>query len=343
VPHNRPGAVAGSRGHDRVEPELLRECDPFVHRVDRAARHPDPVEAVEPLARGPRGQLLGQQRPQELAVGGAPRVVLEPRVVGQFGRPDRLAQLAELPVVPGRDDQVAVGGGKRLVGEQARVGVAHPERDRPGRRVGAGLVDHAGHGRSQQRGVQVLALTGRVAVVERGQHRDRGVEAGHHVEDRDARPERRAAGVAGERHHARHGLHDQVVAGQVPASGGAEAADRRVDDGRVERADRLVVKAVLGQPARLEVLHQHVGPAGQLTGQAAIALVGQVERDRPLVPVDRQVVGGHAVLGKRRHPRPGVIATGRLDLDHLGAHVGQQHRAVRPGEHPGEVRDKQPG
>ena len=69
-----------------------------------------------------------------------------------------------------------------------------------------------------------------------------------------------------------------------------------------------------------------------------IVRVGEVEHDRALVAVDGQVVGADIAAG-RRHPVPGVVAGRALDLDHVGAEVGQQHRAVRPGEHAGEVGD----
>src|SRR5206468_2016103 len=44
-------------------------------------------------------------------------------------------------------------------------------------------------------------------------------------------------------------------------------------------------------------------------------------------------------VGQERRPHRAhrVAAVGRLDLEDLGAHVGEQHRAVRPREHPREV------
>ena len=39
-----------------------------------------------------------------------------------------------------------------------------------------------------------------------------------------------------------------------------------------------------------------------------------------------------------------IVAVPRiLDLDHLSAHVAEQHRAQRPGQHACEVEDAQPG
>ena len=87
-----------------------------------------------------------EQRAQLLAVGRAVVVVLESRIGGQLGRSQDLAQLPELHVVAGRHDQVAVGGGQRLVGKEAGVCVAHPERNHAAGDEGAGLVDHSRKG-----------------------------------------------------------------------------------------------------------------------------------------------------------------------------------------------------
>src|ERR1700733_1151970 len=121
VPHGRPRAIAGPGRDDRLEPDLLRERDALVDRVDRPAGHADRDQLVEPVARGLGRELLRQQRLELGPVGGAPRVGREPRVGRQLGRPDHLAQLAELRVVAGCDDQLPVPGGQRLVREQTRV------------------------------------------------------------------------------------------------------------------------------------------------------------------------------------------------------------------------------
>ena len=36
-----------------------------------------------------------------------------------------------------------------------------------------------------------------------------------------------------------------------------------------------------------------------------------------------------------------LVHPGRLDLDHLGPQVGQDHRAIGPGEGPGEIKNAQ--
>ena len=58
-----------------------------------------------------RDQPLDQQRAQLLPVGRAVLVAREARVVDQLGHAEDLAQLAELAVVAGGDDQLAVAVG----------------------------------------------------------------------------------------------------------------------------------------------------------------------------------------------------------------------------------------
>ena len=171
---------------------------------------------------------------------------------------------------------------------------------------------------------------------------------------RAARPSRRRprcrpgtagpSGVAGQAHQPGDRLHDQVVAGQrraLPAA--AEAADRGVDDAAgCAAATVVVVEPEAGQPAGPEVLDQRRrrGAASSRRERDVVGVL-EVERDRALVAVDAEVVGRDAVA-HRRHPGAGVVAGRALDLDHLGAEVGEQHRGVGPGEDPGEVGDQQP-
>src|SRR2546421_483160 len=53
-----------------------------------------------------------------------------------------LAELAELPVVPGSDNQVQIRRRQRFVGEQAGMGIAHAGRNNAASYIGRGLVDH---------------------------------------------------------------------------------------------------------------------------------------------------------------------------------------------------------
>ncbi len=69
----------------------------------------------------------------------------------------------------------------------------------------------------------------------------------------------------------------------------------------------------------------------------------EVDRDRALVPVERQEVGG-VVSHERRSPVAGVVTVpGTFDLDHVGAQVAQDLRRERSREHPREVQDPESG
>src|SRR4030095_4847134 len=63
----------------------------------------------------------------------------------------------------------------------------------------------------------------------------------------------------------------------------------------------------------------------------------EVERDAPLVPVDGGERRAHAVLAAENAQ---VIAERRpLDLDDVGAEVGEEGGAIRPRDHPREIED----
>src|SRR5262249_38237509 len=151
-------------------------------------------------------------------------------------------------------------------------------------------------------------------------------------------PVRLAFRVALETHKSGHSFDDQVVSGQVRAAASAKSGDGRVDHRRVCRPDALVVEAELAKAAGLEVLHQDVGPSGQLSGCRTVAVVPEIELDGALVAVDGQVVGRDAGPDWR-HPLARVVAAGTLDLYDVSAEVAENHGAVRPGEHAREVGD----
>ena len=105
----------------------------------------------------------------------------------------------------------------------------------------------------------------------------------------------------------------------------------------------LIAEAEPFHGARREVLDQHVG-AGDQPAQDFLAAVGlQVEHDAALVAVHHQE-GRGLVADLRRHGMPGVVAVRPfLDLDDVGAHVGEHQGAGRTSHHMGEIDDLQAG
>ena len=113
---------------------------------------------------------------------------------------------------------------------------------------------------------------------------------------------------------------------------------------------RLVAQAPPLEAARAHRLDHGVGPAHQVEERLAASVGAQVERDRALAPADVQVHQRDALDDGPGHLAD-VVARGRLDLDDVGAEVGQvggdgarsEHRALddadaRQGRSPGAAR-----
>jgi hypothetical protein len=202
-------------------------------------------------------------------------------------------------------------------------------------------ADHAG----KQRRSHHPAAAGAVALAQRGEDSERAVHAGEQVGDRNTNALNVVGPRTGERHETRLALGDLVVS--RPAAFRpvvTEPADRQDDQPRVEFGEPFGREAQSVQHTGPEVLEQDVGPAHHLLERLP-ALVGlQVQRDRPLVAIRRQEVGGFAfgVLGldEGRPPGPGVVPTlGALHLDDVGTEVAQHHGRVGAGERPRQIDD----
>ncbi len=328
--------------------------------VDRAARDLCLGQGPQPGPRGRRGEASRQDRPQRIPVRDASPVRGEARVERELRDPHRRAEADELPIRADGDRDLPVGGRERLVRDDVRVGVAAPRRRRARHERVLGLVHEAGEGRFEDRHVDPLPAPGGrtarpVAAKERAEDADRAEQPGQDVRDRHADLARMAAvgvGEAGDRHEARLGLEHEVVAGAVgPGPGRAVAADAEVDERRVDLGQGRVVEAEPVEPADAEVLDEHVGAPQEAPQHGRAVGCLEVEPDRALVAVDREVVrGGPGIVrpGQSRAdpwraPRPRPVPVGRLDLDHVGPEVGEEHRAEGSREDRRAVGDADPG
>ena len=107
----------------------------------------------------------------------------------------------------------------------------------------------------------------------------------------------------------------------------------------------LVAQAQAIHDAAAIVLDHGVGAVAQPHHQLAALGLLEVDGDRLLVAVDRGEVaaeGLQLVVGVVGTDDARVVAVERLDLDDLGALVGQQHGAERTGQHLREVDDADP-
>jgi len=124
---------------------------------------------------------------------------------------------------------------------------------------------------------------------------------------------------------ARTRLDQQVLArlgGLGPAA--AEAGGRGIDDVRLAGADLGVTETEALQNPRAEVLDHHVGALDQAVDDLAGLGVLEVDGEQPLVAVGAEVERADTIdIGVGSRPVALEGALGRLDLDYIGAHVGQ--------------------
>jgi len=185
----------------------------------------------------------------------------EAGITRQLRLADRRAELLELGVRADGQVQEAVGGGVGAIWSDRRVLVALPRGRLAGREVAPALVGQERHHRVLHGHVDKGALALALAGVERRADGVGAEHAGRDVADRHPQLDRGAVGQAGDAHQAGSALHDLVVTGQRGAVL-AEAADRAVDQPRVEAFQVLVAQAQAGGGARPQVLDEHVAGRG---------------------------------------------------------------------------------
>ena len=99
--------------------------------------------------------------------------------------------------------------------------------------------------------------------------------------------------------------------------------------------DRGVAESEPVENAGPEVLEHDVGCGGEFGDEIAAGFESQVDGDAPLPAVLLREVRGQPADPRLRGASE--VALGRLDLDHVGAEVGERLAARRAGQHPGQV------
>ena len=122
---------------------------------------------------------------------------------------------------------------------------------------------------------------------------------------------------------------------------GAERGHGGEDDVGLHRAQAVEIERQRAQHLGRQVGDHDVGGGHQLADDLAPLGTGGIERHRALVAVHHQVHRPDAVGADRRHPAV-FTAADPLDPDDVGAEIGQQRRAVRPGDVASEVEDPDP-
>jgi len=335
--------AAGDRmidlGHQTEVPHR-RIAEHGVERVDRTDRDIRLAQPPHDLVGAQRADAALEQRDERGPVRDPQSVVREPRVLSELVEIDRPAEALEQRVVGAADVHVAVRRGERLIGHDRGVDVAFRARHRALGEPPGGLSRQQGDLPADHRRVDRLPEAGPRPRMERRGDREGGEHPGDHVRLGDPDHRRHPIRLAGEAHDPAHPLDDEVVRRPGPPRAVlAEPGDLAVDRARVQRGDALLREPESGHRPRTEILDDDIGSLDEPLECRLPRGMLEVEGDAALVPVDREVVRRHAVLVRGR-PAPRLVAGPRLlDLDDLGAVVGEHERAVRTGERPGQVDD----
>ena len=224
------------------------------------------------------------------------------------------------------------------------VPVAGALRQRAGDAGVEHLMPHRRHRHLDLRHVDVDALAGAPTTVERGGDGARGKTGDDRVAVGDLlRAEWRPSRIAhqpleaGERAGARP-IADHVGEG----AGMPRRRHRRHDEVGPHLLQIVVAQTEARQHAGAQVLDHHVGNGDEFPYRLRPGLVAHVDRHGLLSPVQR--VERHRVVGRRlaqegEHRPLDVGPVGVLDLDHLGAEVGEHLSHQRPRQHPAELDD----
>ena len=183
--------------------------------------------------------------------------------------------------------------------------------------------------------VHPLPLARHVALEQRDQRAHGGIHAAREVGDRHADAHRPLARQPRDRHQAAHALGDLVEARPVAVGAVlAEAGQADVDEARVDGAQRFVVEAEPVLHVGPIVLDQHVGAFRHLLENGDALGLLEVERDAALVAVQVEEV---RALARAAHHRVLVAVLRHLDLDDVGAPVGELARGGRAGAGPRQI------
>ena len=211
----------------------------------------------------------------------------------------------------------------------------------------ARLVRQNRHADVEQCHVDMLPCARAVAHFQRGEDGGCGVDAGEHIRQRHTHPLRAAArhavGLAGDAHHAAHGLNHQVVTGAFGIRAVLpETGDGAINQARVERFEAVVIQPIVGQAADFEVFYQNVAVQSHLPNQGLAFRFGDINGDGAFIAVASCEIAGVGgvvalfILQKWWPPVSGVVALcGTLDFDDISPQVRQHLGTPRAGEHAG--------
>src|SRR5262249_27961556 len=222
----------------------LRVGEHLIDRIDRPARHPGFVEALDPVGTGTlRGQLV-DFRIESVAILQSIGAICVLRPGDQLRRLERVAETLPDLLAGSGDVDVAIGRFEDTGRNASGVIVAGLFGDltfhKPARRL---EIEHEDLSLQQGR-FDLLTLAGLFPLEERNKDARGAKYPRRQVGDRYADPHRPLPGLAGDRHQAAHALGDLIEARALRVGAVlAEARNARIDKARIDLAQRLVVDA----------------------------------------------------------------------------------------------------
>lgn len=152
--------------------------------------------------------------------------------------------------------------------------------------------------------------------------------------------------VAGGREQSRNRRRalDQIIIGGFGGIGAGLAVAERadIDDGGIDRGQRLVVEAEPRHRLRAHIVDQRVGALGQSQQRVAPLRLFEIEHDAALAAIGIEKHSAHAGRAAGTD-LPNDVALGAFDLDDIGAHVRQHLGAVGAHQHRGQVENGEAG
>ncbi len=254
--------------HPHATRRYLRRVKDLFKVVDLAARHIVGLHGIQQFLLAHPGHLHFDLREQRLTVCDPRSIGRKCRIFSQGGCANHIAKPLKLAVITDRHKQVAIFGGKGLIGHNIRVLVAAPPGHLARLQIIGAFVDQPRDLAIHQRHINILPLAGLVPVPQGGQYRTGGIHAAHHVGNPHTHLHRGSVRLSRQAHDTAIALCHQVITRQVGIGAGlAKTSNRAINDRRVHRLDRLVIQPIFFEPAQLVVFDQNIRFGRQLFNQ----------------------------------------------------------------------------
>ena len=312
----------------------------FVDPVDRPGWDARSREHGEPMGARLSPQDLLYKPDDFRPTAAAFRVRSVPRMFGHLRPTHGLPKSPPDTVVAQPERDRKIGGREGLVNGDHAVLPARATRCIAGPEVWNDSAGQKACHRIDERDVDRATLAISATGKESRDHREGRILSGQHVGCGRTDLLRLAVGFARQIHYAGVAFGDQVVTGPVGAlAGETEPAYGDVYEIRLDRPEGLWIDAELCRDSGRLIHHDHVTPGREFTQNLQTFWLRVIQAQAPLISVHAQEPERFSVE-EWWSPGARVIADPRtLDLEDLGAHVGEQHRRKWTCDRGGKIED----